>query len=185
MIEKLLKNGSIRRQGKGLRPTEAGMELASRMPEQLRSASLTAEWENRLLDMEQGKETPERFMGDIQNMITEIVEEVKKIPEPEAKAGLSLGSCPVCGEPVMEGKQYFYCSGRECRFALWKDNKYLDALGKRLSRDMVVDLLRDGVTHVTDFYSRKKHRRFIADLCLVVNDDGTTRYDLSFPNESD
>lgn len=85
----------------------------------------------------------------------------------------------------MEGKKYFYCTSRDCSFALWKDNRFLAALGKELDRDMAKDLLETGVTHVTDFYSRKKKRNFVADLCLVLPENGSVRYELSFPNEHD
>ena len=61
----------------------------------------------------------------------------------------------------------------------------LSLLGKELDRDMANDLLETGVTHVTDFYSRKKKRNFVADLCLVLPENGSVRYELSFPNEHD
>ena len=30
----------------------------------------------------------------------------------------------VCGSDVYEGKQNFYCSNRQCDFALWKENRF-------------------------------------------------------------
>ena len=99
--------------------------------------------------------------------------------------GLAVGQCHRCHAQVMEGKRYFYCTGKDCNFALWKENRFLAALGKELDRNMAKDLLDSGVTHVTDFYSRKKKRNFIADLCLVLPENGSVRYELSFPNEQD
>ncbi len=43
------------------------------MPENLKSASLTAEWENQLLMMEKGKIHDDEFMDGIVSMITDIL----------------------------------------------------------------------------------------------------------------
>ena len=54
------------------------------MPENLKSASLTAEWENQLLMMEKGKIRDDEFMDRIVSMITEILSVCRKaIPEEE------------------------------------------------------------------------------------------------------
>ena len=185
MIEKLVHSGYLERNGKRLIPTETGMVMASRMPETLCSAALTAEWENKLLDMERGKGSGEQFMTEIRAMVLELIMKVKELPPVKTSSNLSVGECPRCQSPVMEGKQYFYCTNRDCNFALWKENRFLAAMGKELDREMAKDLLESGVTHVTDFYSRKKKKSFIADLCLVVPDSGSVRYELSFPNEHD
>ena len=161
------------------------MVMASRMPETLCSAALTAEWENKLLDMERGKGSGEQFMTEIRAMVLDLIAQVKELPPVKTSSNLSVGECPRCQSPVMEGKQYFYCTNRDCNFALWKENRFLAAMGKELDREMAKDLLESGVTHVTDFYSRKKKKSFIADLCLVVPDSGSVRYELSFPNEHD
>ena len=52
IIEKLVSSGYAERKGKQIFPTVAGCELIHVMPENLKSASLTAEWENQLLMME-------------------------------------------------------------------------------------------------------------------------------------
>ena len=185
MIEKLVGIGYLERKGRRLIPTENGMVIASRMPETLCSAALTAEWENKLLDIEKGKGDSEKFMAEIRTMVQDLIHQVQELPPVKKAAGLAVGPCPRCGAPVMEGKKYFYCTSRDCSFALWKDNRFLAALGKELDRDMAKDLLETGVTHVTDFYSRKKKRNFVADLCLVLPENGSVRYELSFPNEHD
>ncbi|WP_295759528.1 DNA topoisomerase, partial [uncultured Oscillibacter sp.] len=47
-IEKLVKSGFVERKKKQLLPTEKGLALSWAMPDQLKSAKLTAEWEDRL-----------------------------------------------------------------------------------------------------------------------------------------
>ena len=43
------------RKGKQIVPTKDGMEMIAVIPDYLKSAALTAEWENRLLGVERGK----------------------------------------------------------------------------------------------------------------------------------
>lgn len=185
IIEKLIRSGYVKRDNKHLLCTEDGISLISHMPEVLCSAALTADWENHLRDVEAGTLSQVEFMSKIQELTKDIVEEARKVPPPKKAQRLVIGSCPLCGDAVMEGEKLFYCVRRDCQFALWKENRFLTAVGKELSREMAADLLKDGVVHVTDFRSRKKNRNFIADLHLQVEDDGKTRYSLSFPNESD
>ena len=49
IIEKLVSSGYAVRKGKQLLPTKEGIALISVLPEELKSAALTAEWENELL----------------------------------------------------------------------------------------------------------------------------------------
>ncbi len=48
----------------------------------------------------------------------------------------SVGTCPVCGGLVYEGKKNFYCGNRECNFCLWKENKYLQSMEKDMDARM-------------------------------------------------
>lgn len=61
VIEKLVRIGFVERQGnkktKYLVPTDKGTSLITVMPEQIQSASMTAEWEQKLLELE--KQIPE------------------------------------------------------------------------------------------------------------------------------
>ena len=93
---------------------------------------------------------------------------------------VSVGSCPVCGNPVHESKLSFCCADRSCKFALWKESRYLSNMRKTLDKKMAVDLLKKGRTHVKDFYSVKKDKTFAADLVIRV-EDGRAQYSLEFP----
>lgn len=57
IIEKLVSSGYAVRKGKQILPTSDGAELASVLPEYLKSAAMTVEWENRLLLIEKGQLT--------------------------------------------------------------------------------------------------------------------------------
>ena len=62
IIEKLVTDGFVRREKKNLIPTEDGIKLISVLPDTLKSASLTAEWENELAKIAKGKADPDAFL---------------------------------------------------------------------------------------------------------------------------
>ena len=51
IIEKLVKGGFVERKGKSLVPTKDGNNLVCILPEQITSPSMTAEWENTLMQI--------------------------------------------------------------------------------------------------------------------------------------
>lgn len=183
-IEKLVASGYAQRKGKQIIPTAEGRELIRVMPENLKSAGLTAEWENRLLLMERGELNGEQFMDDIVAMLEEILNGCRKIPEEERNrfqtAKELIGKCPVCGSDIFEGKRNFYCSNRQCDFALWKDNRFLEGMEKKLDKKMAKELLDKACTHVKGLYSKKKDSRFDADLLMTL-ENGKPKFHLEFP----
>ena len=186
IIEKLVSSGYAQRKGKQILPSTEGKELVKVMPEYLKSAVMTAEWENRLLMMEKGQITDTQFMGEITSLVRKILEVCREIPEEERRrfqtAREVIGKCPVCGCDVFEGKQNFYCSNRQCDFALWKENRFLGSMGKNLDKKMARELLDKACTHVKGLYSKKKDMKFDADLLLTL-EDGKPRFHLEFPKK--
>ena len=186
IIEKLVSSGYAQRKGKQILPSTEGKELVKVMPEYLKSAVMTAEWENQLLMMEKGQITDTQFMGEITSLVRKILEVCREIPEEERRrfqtAREVIGKCPVCGCDVFEGKQNFYCSNRQCDFALWKENRFLGSMEKTLDKKMAVELLDKACTHVKGLYSRKKDIKFDADLLLTL-EDGKPRFHLEFPKK--
>ena len=186
IIEKLVSSGYAQRKGKQILPSTEGKELVKVMPEYLKSAVMTAEWENRLLMMEKGQITDTQFMGEITSLVRKILEVCREIPEEERRrfqtAREVIGKCPVCGCDVFEGKQNFYCSNRQCDFALWKENRFLGSMAKNLDKKMARELLDKACTHVNGLYSKKKDMKFDADLLLTL-EDGKPRFHLEFPKK--
>ena len=186
IIEKLVSFGYAQRKGKQILPSTEGKELVKVMPEYLKSAVMTAEWENQLLMMEKGQITDTQFMGEITSLVRKILEVCREIPEEERRrfqtAREVIGKCPVCGCDVFEGKQNFYCSNRQCDFALWKENRFLESMEKNLDKKMARELLDKACTHVKGLYSKKKDMKFDADLLLTL-EDGKPRFHLEFPKK--
>ena len=186
IIEKLVSSGYAQRKGKQILPSTEGKELVKVMPEYLKSAVMTAEWENQLLMMEKGQITDTQFMGEITSLVSKILEVCREIPEEERRRFQTerevIGKCPVCGCDVFEGKQNFYCSNRQCDFALWKENRFLGSMEKNLDKKMARELLDKACTHVKGLYSKKKDMKFDADLLLTL-EDGKPRFHLEFPKK--
>lgn len=183
ILEKLVSSGYVQRKGKQMIPTEDGVAAIRNIPDYLKSASMTAEWENDLLRMERGEIKPHDFMQGIHGLIDKMLADLRQIPTVAAAPyhdKVSVGKCPVCGNPVHESKLSFCCADRNCKFALWKESRYLSNMRKTLDKKMAVDLLKKGRTHVKDFYSVKKDKTFAADLVMRV-EDGRAQYSLEFP----
>jgi len=173
IIEKLVSSRYVKRKGKQLIPTEDGINLIAVMPEEVKSAKLTAEWENTLMQMERGEYKPESFMSGIDGMVQSLLRKYNTISSEEQKRFSSekpkrepVGICPRCGAPVYEGDKNFYCSNRECKFRLWKESKWLSGMKKKVTKKMAASLLKDGRVFVKGLYSQKTGKTFDADLLL-------------------
>ena len=186
IIEKLVHSQYAFRKGKQILPTEDGKILIELLPDYLKSASMTAEWENQLLEMEDGKIPPEKFLVGICEMITMMLNGCDQISEEESRkfqTRESIGTCPFCGSLVYAGKRNYYCSNRECNFVLWKETRYLQNMKKIIDNKMAAELLKNGSTYVKDLYSPKTGRYFEADL-LMKGEDGKIVFSLSFPKNN-
>lgn len=161
ILEKLVSSGYVERKGKQILPSAEGVTAIANIPDYLKSASMTAEWENELLRMERGETKPADFMQGIGGLLERMLADLRQIPtvqESPIYNKVSIGNCPVCGKPVCEGKLNFYCSDRDCKFVLWKESKYLSGMKKTLTKKMATDLLKKGRTYAKDFYSAKRTR---------------------------
>ena len=185
ILEKLVSSGYAKRNGKQILPTADGKELIAALPDYLKSASMTAEWENKLLLIEKGQMDSREFLREITDLIDTMIAGCSAISGEEQgrfHQRESVGICPVCGNPVYEGKKNFYCSNRECAFSLWKENRYLSGMKKLVDKKMAAELLEKGRTHVKDLYSQKTGRTFAADL-LMTAEDGRANFSLEFPKK--
>lgn len=182
ILEKLIETGLIERKGsqrqKVLVPTRMGISLASVLPNELLSPKLTADWENRLKQIEHGTEDPERFLQDIESMMNQLVRTVRRVDRAEElfpPLREKIGVCPYCGASVTEREKGFMCENRTCRFALWKDHGFLKGSGKKLTAHDVQKLLLHGFVHMTGLRSPKTHKLYDADVLLEYEENGKPR----------
>lgn len=186
IIEKLVLKGFLERKGSGkvktLIPTEKGKALITVTPEQLQSPAMTADWEEKLSEVEHGEYAPETFMDEISGMIMELVNnyEIVKGAKVLMPGTTVIGTCPHCGAEVIERQKGWFCSNRECRFILWKDNAYFKKIGKRLTAQMAERLVRDGRIRVKDCKSQKTGKTYNASVLLSTEADGRPKFQLEF-----
>ena len=189
IIEKLVRIGFVERSGsrktKYLVPTHKGISLVTVMPEEIRSPLLTADWEQKLLKVERQELSADAFMKEIETMISSLVNTYEAIQDAEVmkkESAEKIGTCPACGADVVKRKKGYFCSNRECRFALWKDNRYFDAIGKKMTRQIAESLITSGKVNLTKCHSRKSGRTYDAVLLMTTGDDGSVTFRMEFPD---
>ena len=189
IIEKLVKKGFLTREGTGktknLIPTEKGRALISVMPEEIQSPAMTADWEQKLLQIEQGELAPETFMNEIEQMVASLVETSEAVKGANVlmkNNGKIVGVCPHCGAEVVEREKGWFCANRECRFVIWKDNAFFKRLGKHVSAKLVDKLLRDGRARLKDCKSQRTGKTYNASVLMTTEADGRAKFSLEFEN---
>ena len=116
IIEKLVKDGFVKREKKQMIPTENGIKLITVLPDVVKSPKLTADWENALTLVAKGEMEREDFMADIETMVSDLIhtyhevsDEQKKMFAQEQKV---LGKCSNCGGEVVKGKYGAFCKNK-------------------------------------------------------------------------
>lgn len=186
IIEKLVRVGFLERQGdkkvKYLIPTHKGTALVTVMPEQIQSASMTADWEEKLLLIEKKDYTAENFMREIMEMVSSLIKTYEKAVGAEIllpKDTVSFGKCPVCGKSVIERAKTFSCSNRECKFALWKNDYFFNAIGKSMNATVAKQLLSSGKVKLKGCTS-KKGKKYDATVRMNVDENGKCSFSMEF-----
>ena len=118
IIEKLFNSFLIEKRGKDIYITSKGRQLLDLVPEELKSPTLTAEWEQKLDQIAHGKLKKEVFISEMKNYTKEIVAEIKASSKKYKHDNISTKNCPDCGKPMLEvnGKKgkMLVCQDREC-----------------------------------------------------------------------
>lgn len=177
ILEKLVSSGFAERKKSrkiaSLIPTATGTALITVLPESLQSPLLTAEWEQRLKQVERGELAPKDFMDGIEALLRELVKTYKPIPGAEVLFPLHqevIGKCPRCGKRVTESPKGFFCEDRSCGFAMWKNSKFFSAKKKQLTKSVAAALLKDGQVKLTGCWSEKTGKTY--DATVILKDDG-------------
>lgn len=179
IMEKLIKTDLVQRQGnqktKYFVPTHKGVSLITVLPETIRSPLLTAEWEEKLKQIEQGKLSSYTFLAEINEMTQTLVKTYEVIKSsntlfPKQNTGDIVGTCPRCGGEVTENKKGFCCSNKACGFAIWKENRFFSAKKKLVTKALVKELIKNGKVALNGCYSEKTGK--IYDCIILLDDDG-------------
>ncbi len=137
IIEKLVKDGYVRREKKQMIPTADGIKLITILPDIVKSPKLTANWENTLSLVAKGECDSEVFMDGIKTMVIDLVQTYHSISDEQKKlfsAETVLGKCPHCGADIIKGKFGAYCKAK-CGMNVNR------AMGTALTDTQIVNLL--------------------------------------------
>lgn len=121
ILESLVKSGYLLRKGKQIRSTPAGRMLIGVAIDELKDVRLTAQWEQRLADIEHGKGDEAVFLDEIRAecaaMPRRVVElagrdDLKRLAQQIGEQE-SFGPCPRCGRPVVKTGSIWQCSSNK------------------------------------------------------------------------
>jgi DNA topoisomerase-3 len=188
ILEKLIHTGFAERKGdkktKHFIPTHKGIALITVLPKTIKSAQLTAEWEEQLKQIEHGKLSPASFLDSISNMTKDLVSTYTALKNADTlfpSQNESIGKCPRCGNFIVENKKGFCCSDKSCGFALWKESKFFTAKKKSLTKVLAVELLKNGKAKLTGCHSEKTGKKY--DAIVLLDDTGGkyVNFKMEFP----
>lgn len=120
IIEKLFDNFSIERVGKEIHPTAKGKQLIKIVPSDLKSAELTAKWEQQLQNISRGTQDMKAFIGEMRKYASSLVKMVIASDAQYVHDNMTKEKCPDCGKYLLEvnGKKgkMLICQDRECGY---------------------------------------------------------------------
>jgi len=120
IIEKLFSSFYIERNGKEILPTSKGAQLISIVPDDLKSAELTAKWERDLALISKGQVKSDMFIKDMRTYAAKLVSMVIASGSSYVHDNATREKCPDCGRFLLEvkGKKGVMriCPDRECGY---------------------------------------------------------------------
>jgi len=162
IIKTLVDRGYITRDKKAIIATEKGISLIDKLPlEQIKSAEMTAKWEQRLNDIARSKEDATRFRTDIEAAVKEWVLEIAdKVELTTHPTGTLAAMCPLCGSPMRTCSWGYGCSGYKdgCKFTVG------EICGRKIKENELIQLLNEGETKELKGFKSKAGKSFSAKL---------------------
>lgn len=111
--------------------------------------------------------------------------EVKKI-DSNVKEKEIIGICPKCKKNIFEGPKSFYCEGykdiNKCTFYISKEDKFFQNRGKKLTKSMVKNLLKDGNVKVKGFKKKDGSGSYDAIVNMDIKEKWVN-FSLQFENK--
>ena len=118
IIDKLFNAFLLEKRGKDIHITSKGRQLLDLVPQELKSPETTAQWEQKLELIANGKLKKDVFINEMKQHTKEIVADIKNSDKKFKHDNISTKSCPDCGKPMLEvnGKKgkMLVCQDREC-----------------------------------------------------------------------
>ena len=169
IIEGLVKRGYLERKKKQLNATKKGINLIDVVPDEVKSAKMTADWESELQNIEKGNSSASDFMQNIERFTSDICTRYSSIAENKAFRPAEkepIGTCPKCGKEVLETAKAYSCFGGKdgCGFIIWKT-----IAGKNISAAQAKKLVIKKKSDLIKGFKSKTGKVF--DAYLLLKDD--------------
>lgn len=120
IIEKLFDSFYLERRGKEIIPTSKGIQLIDIVPEDLKSAELTAKWEQQLFEISKGEMNQNIFIQKMKHYSGKLVSSVIASNKIYRHDNITQKKCPECGKFLLNVNskrgRMFLCSDRECGY---------------------------------------------------------------------
>jgi len=120
VIEKLFNSFVIEKNGKNIFITAKGKQLLELVPEDLKSPTLTAEWEQKLSHIAKGSLNKNTFINAMKDYAKVVVNTIKNSQDKFKHDNITRNKCPQCEKFMLEvnGKRgkMFVCQDRECGY---------------------------------------------------------------------
>lgn len=182
IIEGLLNEGYLRREGRDLIPSAKARQLMTLLSglgvNELTSPELTGEWEHRLKQIEQRELDRDEFMREIAQMTQVIVKRAKEYERdtvPGDYATLTT-PCPKCGAVVKENYRRYACTS--CDFSIGKHPG-----GRTFEIPEVEELLSNRTLGPLPGFISKMGRPFAA--LLRITDEFKLEFDFGQNDDND
>lgn len=118
IIDKLFHSFLMEKRGKEIFITSKGRQLLKLVPEDLKKPELTADLENKLSKIAEGKLKDKIFLSEIRIYAQELTKEIKTGDGTFRHDNLTNTKCPVCGKRMLavngKNSKLLVCQDREC-----------------------------------------------------------------------
>ena len=167
ILDNIISRGYVEKKGKAIVATDLAVDLISISPEELKSPIVTAEWEQKLKDIEESRLDRQTFDEGIrtyvQKNISELRQTVLEVKFENVNDGAPIGAaCPNCGKEVLEKKNVFSCHSHSKEnpcFVIFK------TIGKKkVSTSQAKQIASKGISNLIKGFTSQKGTKFDAKL---------------------
>ncbi|MCI5624120.1 DNA topoisomerase III [Anaerostipes sp.] len=120
IIDKLFRSYLLEKKGNDIIITSKGKQLLELVPDDLKKADLTADWEQKLTAISKGKENDQKFMKEIRNYTEALIQDIKSSDGKFRHDNVTRHKCPECGKFLLsvQGKhgKLLVCQDRNCGY---------------------------------------------------------------------
>ena len=177
IIEKLFSSFYVERRGKEIIPTSKGMQVVAIAPDDLKSAELTAKWEQELALISKGKAKSEEFIAQMRGYTKKLVSEVIMSNATYTHDNVTRERCPACGKFLLDvnGKKgkLLVCPDRECGY---RKNVSMQTNARCPNCHKKLEMRGDGDKRA--FFCACGHREKLSDFEKRRAESGATKSDV-------